>query len=336
MMRKAPVLSNLATSAVLSVIAAVQVPALAATGPGDAAQAYPDKPIRLMVPYAPGGNTDILARVVGQRLTDSWGKQVVVDNRGSANGIVATEISARATPDGHTVFVGSTREISVNPTLYSKLPYNVQRDFLPVTMGTITPILVAAHPSLPAKTFNDVIAQAKTKAVSYGSPGIGTSMHLAGEYLKMLTGSQLVHIPYNGGGPAAAAVLSGQEVQFGLLGMGPAIPFVKAGRIRPLALTTAKRATLLPDVPTLQELGFKDFEINIWFAFFVPTRTPASVVKKLNGEIVRILKSKETNAYLLNTGVEIDPGTPQQLAQTVKADEEKYRKIIRAAGIKPE
>jgi tripartite-type tricarboxylate transporter receptor subunit TctC len=152
---------------------------------------------------------------------------------------------------------------------------------------------VAAHPSLPAKTFNDVIAQAKNKAVSYGSPGIGTSMHLAGEYLKMLTGSQLVHIPYNGGGPAAAAVLSGQEVQFGLLGMGPAIPFVKAGRIRPLALTTAKRATLLPDVPTLQELGF-DFDINIWFAL-VPT-VRQSVVKKLNGEIVR--PQVKENAHL--------------------------------------
>ena len=333
-MTKAPALFRVATSAVLCAVLAAQPPALAATGA--AAQAYPDKPIRLMVPYAPGGNTDILARVVGQRLTDSWGKQVVVDNRGSANGIVATEISARATPDGHTVFVGSTREISVNPTLYSKLPYNVQRDFLPVTMGTITPILVAAHPSLPAKTFNDVISQAKIKSVSYGSPGIGTSMHLAGEYLKMLTGSQLVHVPYKGGGPAAAAVLSGQEVQFGFLGMGPAIPFVKAGRIRPLALTTAKRATLLPDVPTLQELGFKDFEINIWFAFFVPTGTPPGVVQKLNAEIVRILRSKETNDYLLNTGVEIDPGTPQQLAQTVKADEVKYRRIIHAAGIKPE
>jgi tripartite-type tricarboxylate transporter receptor subunit TctC len=289
-----------------------------------------------MVPYAPGGNTDILARVVGQRLTDSWGRQVVVDNRGSANGIAATEISARATPDGHTVFVGSTREISVNPTLYRKLPYDVQRDFLPVTMGTITPILVAAHPSLPAKTFNDVIAQAKAKSVSYGSPGIGTSMYLAGEYLRMLTGANLVHIPYKGGGPASAAVMSGQEVQFGFLGMGPAIPFVKAGRIRPLALTTAKRATLLPDVPTLQELGYKDFDINIWFAFFVPAGTSPAIVAKLNGEIVRILKSKETNDYLLGTGVEIDPGTPQALAKTVKADEEKYRRIIAAAGIKPE
>jgi tripartite-type tricarboxylate transporter receptor subunit TctC len=316
--------------------ASAQAATPVAKGAGGSAQAYPDKPIRLMVPYAPGGNTDILARALGQRLAESWGKPVVVDNRGSANGIAAAEISARATPDGHTVFVGSTREISVNPTLYRNLPYNVQRDFLPVTMGTITPILVAAHPSLPAKSFKDVIAQAKSKSVSYGSPGIGTSMHLAGEYLKMLTGADLVHIPYKGGGPASAAVLSGQVVQFGFLGMGPAIPFVKAGRIRPLALTTAKRATLLPDVPTLQELGFKDFDINIWFAFFVPAGTPPGIVAKLNGEIVRILKSKETNDYLLNTGVEIDPGTPQQLARAVKADEEKYRKIIQAAGIKPE
>ena len=312
-----------------------------ALGVGCAAQSgaagtFPERPIRLMVPYAPGGNTDILARIVGQRLTDTWGKPVVVDNRGSANGVLATEISARAAPDGYTVFVGSTREISVNPHMYKNLPYDSLRDFAPVTQGTITPILLAVHPSFAVKTVKELIDFAKTdpKGLPYGSPGIGTPMHLSGELLNLIAGVQTTHVPYNGGGPAVTAVVGGQEVKFGYLGMGPAMPHVKSGRLRPLAITISRRAALLPEVPTMIELGYKDFETSIWFAFFVPAKTPKDIITKLNGELNRILKNKVTNDFLLGTGVEVAPGTPEELAKFVKSDMEKYGQVIKAANIK--
>ncbi|MBY0269294.1 MAG: tripartite tricarboxylate transporter substrate binding protein [Burkholderiales bacterium] len=304
---------------------------------GVAQQNYPDKPIRLVVPYAPGGNTDILARTVAQRITDNWGKQVVVDNRGSANGIAAAEISARSTPDGHTVFVGSTREMSVNPHLFGNMPYNVERDFLPVSQGTITPILLAVHPSLSAQNVKELVEYAKKQpggSIPFGSPGIGTPMHLSGELLNMMTGLKMIHVAYKGGGPVTTAVISGQEIKFGYLGMGPAIPHVKSGRIRPLALTITKRAALLPDVPTMIEQGYKDFNTNIWFAFFLPAGTPQAIVRKLNGEINRVLHMKEVVDFLVSTGVEIDPGTPEALRQTVLADKAKYGQVIKAANIK--
>src|SRR5687768_11544918 len=302
------------------------------------AASYPDRPIRMVMPYPPGGNTDILARTIGQRMTESWGKSIVVDARGGGNGIIATEIVANAAPDGYTVFIGSTREMSVNPILTPKISYNVERDFAPVTQGTITPILVAAHPTFPAKTVKEVVEYAKANpgVLSYGSPGIGTSMHLSGELLNMLAGVKTVHVAYKGGGPAALAVLSGQEVKFGYLGMGPAIPHVKAGRLRPLAITITKRSALLPDVPTMMELGYKDFDTSIWFAFFVPAKTPKAIITKLNGELVRILKSKDTHDFLTNTGVEVAPSTPEELARIVRADAVRYGKIIKAANIQAE
>ena len=299
---------------------------------------YPDKPIRLVLPYPPGGNTDILARTVGPRLTEAWGKTVVVDPRGGGNGIIATEIAANAAPDGYTVFIGSTREMSVIPVLTPKISYNVERDFAPVTQGTITPILLAVHPSFPAKTMKDLIDYAKANpgVLSYATPGVGTSMHLSGELLNMLAGLKTVHVAYKGGGPATLAVMGGQEVKFGYLGMGPAIPHVKAGRLRPLAITISTRSALLPDVPTMMEAGYKDFDTSIWFAFFVPARTPKSIIARLNAELVRILKSKETNDFLLSTGVEVAPGTPAELARTVREDAARYGKIIRAADIQAE
>jgi tripartite-type tricarboxylate transporter receptor subunit TctC len=319
-------------------IAAAALAAALTGGAAIAADTYPDKPIRLIVPYAPGGNTDILARSLGARLSEALGKPVVVDNRGSASGIVASEIAARAAPDGYTVFVGSTREMSVNPHLFRKLPYDPVKDFAPVTQGTITPILLAVTPSFPAKNVKDVVDFAKVNPgkLSFGSPGIGTPMHLSGELLNMLAGVQTVHVPYNGGGPVTAAVIGGQEVKFAYLGMGPALPHVKAGRVRPLAITMAKRAALLPDVPTMIEQGYKDFDTNIWFAFFLPAKAPKPIVAKLNTEIVRLLKSKELNDFLLSTGVEVDPGTPEALARTMQDDAARYGRVIKAANIQPE
>lgn len=301
-----------------------------------ATRTFPEKPIRLLVPFAAGGNTDILSRAVGQRMTEHWGTPVIVDNRPGGSGFLATGIVRQASPDGYTVLVGSTGELSINPSLFRNLPYDVQRDLAPVSLGTISPILVAAHPSFAPKTIKELIAlaKAKPKTLAYASVGVGSPMHLSGELFKMITATDIVHVPYKGGAPAATALIGGQEVQFGFVGMGPAIPHVQAGKMKALAISTARRATLLPDVPTMQESGVKDFDTSIWFAFLVPAKTPKSVVAKLNEELNRILKLPEVRAFLIKTGVEVSPSTPDELARFIKSETDKYRKIIQVSGTK--
>jgi tripartite-type tricarboxylate transporter receptor subunit TctC len=298
------------------------------------AQDYPARPIRMLVPFAPGGNTDILARAVSPRMNVSWGKPVVVDNRPGGAGVIATEIVAKAAPDGYTILIASTGEVAVNPSLFRKLPYDVNRDFAPVTLGTISPLLLVKHPSFPPRSVKELIehASAKPRAYAYASVGVGSPMHLSGELFKMATNTDITHVPYKGGAPATAALLGGQEAQFGFVGMGPVLPHVKAGRLHALAISTAQRSPLVPDVATLQEQGVKDFDTSIWFAFFVPAKTPKVVVGKLNAELVRILRLAEVNQYLTNTGVEIAPGSPAELARFVKSETEKYRRIIKVSG----
>lgn len=318
--------------AIVATVAGMTV-ALAA-GAAQPPASFPERPIRLLVPFAPGGNTDILARAVAQRMSDNWGKPVIVDNRPGGSGFLASEIVAKASPDGHTVLVGSTGELSVNSSLYRKMPYSVERDFAPVSLGTISPILVASHPSFAPRTVRELVAlaKAKPKTLSYASVGVGSPMHLSGELFKMLTGTDIVHVPYKGGAPATAALIGGQEVNFGYVGMGPAIPHVRAGRIKALAISTGKRSSLLPEVPTMQESGIRDFNTSIWFAFMVPAKAPRAVVDRLNGELNRILKLPEVVKYLENTGVEIAPSTPAELAQFIRSETAKYRKIIEVSG----
>ncbi|HEY7655740.1 MAG TPA: tripartite tricarboxylate transporter substrate binding protein [Burkholderiales bacterium] len=298
------------------------------------AQEFPVRPIRMLVPFAPGGNTDILARAVGPRMNENWGKPVVVDNRPGGAGVIATEIVAKASPDGHTILVASTGEVAVNPSLFRKLPYDVNRDFAPVTLGTISPLLLVKHPSFPPKSVKELIEHAKAKpgAYAYASVGVGSPMHLSGELFKMSTRTDVTHVPYKGGAPATAALLGGQEAQFGFVGMGPVLPHVKAGRLHALAISTAKRSPLVPEVATLQELGVKDFDTSIWFAFFVPAQTRKAIVGKLNAELVRILRLPDVNQFLTNTGVEIAPGSPAELTRFVKSETEKYRRIIKVSG----
>jgi tripartite-type tricarboxylate transporter receptor subunit TctC len=297
------------------------------------AQDYPNRAIRMLVPFAPGGNTDILARIVGQRMSESWGKPVVIDNRAGGSGVIASEIVAKAAPDGYTVLVGSTGEVAINPSLFAKLPYDVDKDFAPVALGTISALLLVVHPSLPAKSVKELIdlAKAKPKSISYGSIGTGSPMHLSGELFKMLTRVDIVHVPYKGGAPVTSALL-GNEVSVAFVGMGPVIPHIKAGKLRALAISTAKRSASLPDVPTLQEAGVKDFDTSIWFAFFVPARTPQNVIGKLNGELVRILKLQDVVERLVATGVEVAPSSPEELARYVKSETAKYRRIIEQSG----
>jgi tripartite-type tricarboxylate transporter receptor subunit TctC len=303
----------------------------------DPAPRFPERPIRMLVAFAPGGNTDILARAVGSRMSDNWGKPVVVDNRPGGAGVLATEMVVRGAPDGHTVLVASTGEVAINPSLFrTKLPYNVARDLAPVSLGTISALLLVAHPTFPVRNVKELIALGKTqpRKHAYASVGVGSPMHLSGEFFKMITGTEFIHVPYKGGAPAAAALLGGQEAQFGFVGMGPILPHVKANRLRSLAISTAKRATLLPDVVTLQEAGVKGFDTSIWFAFLVPAKTPRTVIAKLNAELNRILRLPDTRDYLLKTGVEVAPSTPDELAAFIRTETEKYARIIEVSGTK--
>lgn len=326
-------------------VVAVSCTLLLASGSGNAcaqgsskgpAPPFPERPIRMLVPFAPGGNTDILARAVSQRLDQSWGKPVVVDNRPGGSGIIATQIVQNATPDGHTILVGSTGELAVNPSLFRKLPYDVEKDFAPVTLGTVSPLLLVKHPSFPPKTVKELIALGKTRprTYAYASVGIGSPMHLSGELFKMITGTDFIHVPYKGGAPATAALLGGQEAHFGFVGMGPVLPHVKAGRLNALAISTAERSPSIPEAPTLQEAGVRDFNTSIWFAFVVPEKTPKRLVAMLNGELVRILKLPEVIEYLNKTGVDVRPGTPDALARFIKSERDKYHRIIRESGTK--
>ena len=310
---------------------------LISSGGAFAQESFPAKPIRMLVPFAPGGNTDILARAVAQRMHDSWRVPIVVDNRPGGNGFIAAEIAARATPDGHTVFVGTSREVSINTVLFKKLPYDPVKDFAPITLGTVSAMLFAAHPSFAGSKLQDIISLAKSNpgSVSIGTPGVGTPMHLTLEWFNILIGAKTIHVPYKGGGPLGAALLGGQEVKLGIIGMGPAVPHIRAGRVKPIALTTAKRSKLLPDVPTAEEEGLKGFDTTIWFAFYAPAGTPKPLLKKLHAEFVRILRLPDVVNYLENvTGVDVVPGTPEELARFASAEAAKYGKIMKTAGIK--
>jgi tripartite-type tricarboxylate transporter receptor subunit TctC len=299
------------------------------------AQSFPDRPLRLIVPYPPGGNTDILARTVSQRLTESLGKPVVVDNRGGGNGVIASEISARSSPDGHTVFVGSTRELSINPAMMRSLPYDAVKDFAPVSQGTITAILLGVHPSLPVKSIKELVAHAKSdpKGMAYGTPGIGTAMHLSGELLNMAAGINTVHVAYKGGGPAVAAVLAGQEVKFGYMGMGPVIPHIKSGKIRPLALTMGKRSALLPDVPTMQESGVADFEVNSWYGVCAPAGVPEALLDKLNADVHAAMRVPEVEHRLTELGMPPAPTTREEFDTFMRAEIARWAQVITDAKI---
>jgi len=308
---------------------------LAAPKGKDASERFPERPIRFLVPFAPGGNTDILARAVGARMSENWGRPVVIDNRPGGAGVLATEIVVRGTPDGHTVLVGSTGELAINPSLFKgRLPYSVDKDLAPVSLGTISALLLVAHPAFPVKDVKQLIALGRSKpdVHAYASVGIGSPMHLSGELFKMLTGTRFIHVPYKGGAPATTALLGGQEAQFGFIGMGPVLPHVQAGRLRSLAISTSRRATLLPNVPTLQEAGVADFDTSIWFAFLAPAKTPRAVIAKLNAEINRILELPDVRGYLVRTGVEVAPSTPEELARFIGSETAKYSRIVEVSG----
>jgi tripartite-type tricarboxylate transporter receptor subunit TctC len=309
---------------------------LAACCPGTFA-AYPDKPVRLIVAFEPGGSTDIIARLVGVRLGERLGQQVIIDNRGGAGGTIGTEIAARATPDGYTLTMGTTSTHVIAVPTYSKLKYDPIKDFEPITLVASTPYLLVVNPGVKANTLKELVALAKSQPgkLNYASAGTGTTTQLAMEMLKQAAGVDIVHVPYKGNGPAGTATIGGQvQVLFG--SMPAVLPHAKGGRLRPLAVGTAKRSPSLPDTPTVAESGYPGFEVSLWLGFFAPKGTPPAVLKQLNAELVKVAQSPEMKQQFENNGAEPATTTPAELSKLIKVEIDKYSKVIKAAGIKLE
>jgi tripartite-type tricarboxylate transporter receptor subunit TctC len=298
-----------------------------------AAQNYPTKPIRYIVPFATGGTTDILARLIGGKLTEAWGQQVLVDNRPGAGGNVGSEIAAKSPPDGYTLLGGTVSSHSINTSLYSKMPYHPLRDFAPVTLLVMLPNVLIVHPSVPARSVKEFIAFAKARPgqLRFASAGSGTSQHLSGELFMMLTGTKMIHVPYKGSGPASLDLLGGQiEVMFE--NSTTAVPYIKAGRMRVLGVTTAKRTHVLPDTPTMMESGLTGFDISSWQGMFYPAGTSPDIVRKLHGEVVRIMALPDIQRRLTDLGLGIVANTPEQFTAFIKTEIEKWQKIIKVSG----
>ncbi len=314
----------LVTAAVLDVAA-----------PGaSAAQTYPAKPIRLISPYAPGGGTDILARLIGQKLAENLGQSVIVDNRPGAGGIIGTEIVAKSPADGYTIMLASPSPIVVAPHLHRKLAYNPLKDLAPITLISIVPAVLVVHPSLPAKSVRELIALASSKPgqLTFSSSGNGGTGHLAGEMLKMMSGIDMVHVPYKGTGPATTAVLSG-EVSLSFGNIISLLPHVKANRLHAVAVTTPKRSPVLPDTPAVAET-LAGYSAGPWYGVLAPVGTPHDIIAKLNQEIVKILRSPEVKQNLSSEGADPVGSTPGEFAAHLSAETERWGKVVRQARMK--
>ncbi len=301
------------------------------------AQAYPQRPIRAVVPLGPGGGTDTIGRLVSAKLSEGLGQQIVVDNRGGAGGVVGTDIVAKAAPDGYTILVGSITTNAVNPALYKKLPYDHIRDFAPISMiGTIPNVLVV-HAGVPAKSMKEFIAYGKANPgkINYGSSGIGSAPHLSMELIRSMTGVSMVHVPYKGAGAALADVLGGQ-LQALCSSLAGLLPHIKSGRVRALGVTTSQRNPQLPDVPTIAEAALPGYEVVIWYALFAPARIPRPILARLNAETVKALNSADLKERLTLQGLDVASSTPDELLAFVKSETAKWTKVAKDAGVQLE
>jgi tripartite-type tricarboxylate transporter receptor subunit TctC len=301
------------------------------------AQEYPHKPLRLIVPFPPGGGNDILARAVGQRLSDIIGQQIIVDNRGGAGGLIGAELAAKAVPDGYTIFLASIGNLAFTPALHARLPYDPVRDFAPVTLLATSAFILVVNPSLPAKSVKDLIALAKARpgTLNYGSSGQGSSLHMTGEIFKLATGTDLVHVAYKGSAPALTDLMAGQvQIMFGT--MPPTLPHVKTGKLRALGVSGARRTPAAPDVPTIAEAGVPGFEVLNWYGIVAPGKTPAAIVQRLNRDLRTALKSPQMTESLGTQGLEDAADTPEKFGAFIKSEMAKYAKVVKAAGIRAE
>jgi len=300
-------------------------------------QSYPVKPVRIVVPFAAGGSTDILARNVAQRLNEALRSPVVIDNRGGAGGVIGAELVAKSPPDGYTILVTTAGVITTTPSLHRKLPYDPPKDFAPIGIIAALPNMLVVHPSLPVKSVNDLVRLAKSKPgeLSYSSGGVGTSLHLAGALLSYLAGIDIVHVAYKGGGPAMNDLLGGQ-VQMGILIMSTIMPHVEAGKLRAIAVAEAVRAKALPNLPTIGE-SIPGFAMpDIWIGLLGPRGLPAAIVNRINTEANKAIQAPEVRPRLEAAGYEVSGNTPAEFAQTIRASIEQYRRATTVAGVKPE
>jgi tripartite-type tricarboxylate transporter receptor subunit TctC len=301
-----------------------------------AADTYPVKPVRMIVPYVAGGNADMQARYIAERLTDALGKQVIVDNRGGANGMIGIELAARSAADGHTLlFVANT--FTVSPSLFPKVPYDTIRDFQPITLIGETPVLFVGNTAVAANSVKELLALAKSRPgqLDYGSTGHGSPSHLAGALLELMTGVKLTHVPYKGMAASNLGVMTGQ-IQLGFPSLTSSLPHVKAGKLKAFAITTKSRSALAPAIPTMDEAGVPGYEASIWNGILAPAGTPKPIVSRLNETIVQTLKSPQAKERYANVGAEIRYNSPEEFQALIRAEMAKWAKVIKAAGIRPD
>lgn len=300
------------------------------------AQTYPTKPIKIVVPYRPGGASDLVARLVGEKLNKAFGTPVIVDNRPGANGILGTELVARAAPDGYTLSTASVGTHAANASLYASLPYDTVKDFAPVTLAVNAPMVLIVHPSLPVRSVRELIVFVKTKPqqIAYASGGNGSSQHLAMELLKLITHIDMIHVPYKGGAEAYTDLIAG-NVSLMIGAMPPALPHIQSGRLRALATAGAKRVPQLPELPTIAEAGVRGYEADAWHGFVTRAGTPRPVVEKLNVEIVKALHAADVKERLAAAGLVMVGNSPDEFLAFIKSEIEKAARIVKAANIKP-
>lgn len=298
---------------------------------------FPSKPVRFIAPFPPGGSTDTLARLVSLRLSEMWGQQVAVENRGGAGGTIGVELAKNAAPDGYTIVMGHVGTFGFNPTLYPKLPYDAIKDFAPITILATVPNAMAVHPSLPVKTAKDFVTLAKAKPgeLLYASGGSGSASHLAGEYFRLLTKIDLVHVPYKGTGPAMISMISGQTTMT-ITGMVALMPHVKSGRLKLLGVATMKRLAILPDVPTINESGVPGYDANQWYGVLTQAAVPRDIVAKLHADMVKVLARPDIKERLAADGAEPVGNTPDQFAAHIKSEIARWAPVVKASGAKPD
>ena len=301
------------------------------------AQSYPAKPIRYIIPFPPGGGADLISRAIAQKITEGSGIQLLLDNRPGAGTILAAELAARAAPDGYTIFHGANTSHAINPNIHAKLPYDPVKDFEPVTRLASFPNILVVHPSLPVRTVRDLVALARSRPgeLNFASSGTGTPAQLAGVMFNDVAGVKMVHVPYKGSGPALTGLVSGEtHLMFGSL--ASTLPFVRSGRLRPVAVTSAVRSAAIPEMPTIAESGFRGFEATTWHALFVPAGTPPAIIARLNTEFRKVLDAKDFRALMIKQGAESAGSTPEELAAFVRSELALYAKVTRQAGMRPD
>jgi tripartite-type tricarboxylate transporter receptor subunit TctC len=303
---------------------------------GALAQSYPTRAIKLVVPSSPGGGTDIVARILGQKLSEQLGQQFVVENRAGAGTVIGNDAVAKSAPDGYTLLMGLST-LAINPSMYAKLPYDALRDFAPISQSVSACNILILHPSVPAKTVTELIALARAKpgSLTFGSAGMGTNPHLSGELFKSLARIDMVHVPFKGSGQSIISQLAG-EIAANFPSVPTAMPYIKAGRLRGLGVTTLKRVEVLPDVPSIAEAGLPGYEATQWFGLLAPAGTPRPVIDRLYQESSRAVRSADMKERMTAEGLEVVGSTPEEFANYIRSETEKWTQVIKAAGIKPQ